>query len=143
MSLGKLLASAKRRLLTVSFRLVDAIPLLTMFKEGEVLQSKGQCSPVYHHPSVAEATFRNVATAISVYKVTLYSWDVAEADESMSEEELLERRLDLWEAEVDLQGLIDNVDRLPPASRQQLVVLYYEAHCQGELYAAILIVSLP
>lgn len=66
-----------------------------------------------------------------MYKLSRYYWKEVEQDENYPYDKKLARQRDLEEAQEQLAELLDGMDQLPPASRQQLLILYYEVHFEG------------
>ncbi|KAJ3520901.1 hypothetical protein NMY22_g12538 [Coprinellus aureogranulatus] len=83
-------------------------------------------APSQLHTAWCMETFQQVATIINLYKVARYAWEAAEDDTTMPADAKLEKQTDLEAAQSDLVEIIDVMEDLPPASRQQLHILYYE-----------------
>jgi hypothetical protein len=88
-------------------------------------------SPKAQSDDKSKATFERLAIVISVYKVARYSWETVEKDEDVSWEERMLKRRNLEDAYRDLLWFIERSRTLPPSSRRQLSILYYETQGQG------------
>ncbi|TEB03969.1 hypothetical protein FA13DRAFT_1723519 [Coprinellus micaceus] len=87
-------------------------------------------SPKAQSDDKSKATFERLAIVISVYKVARYSWETVEKDEDVSWEERMLKRRNLEDAYRDLLWFIERSRTLPPSSRRQLSILYYETQGQ-------------
>ncbi|TEB19265.1 hypothetical protein FA13DRAFT_1719019 [Coprinellus micaceus] len=79
-----------------------------------------------HHLSETEEIFKNVATVIGVYKVADYRQKKLASDSHATPEQKRQAKRSLEEAVEALRDVVDDIDTLPPASKQQLVVLFQD-----------------
>ncbi|TEB40251.1 hypothetical protein FA13DRAFT_1704295 [Coprinellus micaceus] len=79
-----------------------------------------------HHRYQAEETFEKVATVIGIYKLAQYWVDAVNSDPYSTLHDRLEKQKNLADAEEMVEELVDGIENLSPASRQQLVVLFSE-----------------
>lgn len=86
-----------------------------------------------HHRYQAEETFEKVATVIGIYKLAQYWVDAVNSDPYSTLHDRLEKQKNLADAEEMVEELVDGIENLSPASRQQLVVLFSEMKTLGML----------
>ncbi|TEB19266.1 hypothetical protein FA13DRAFT_1719020 [Coprinellus micaceus] len=84
-----------------------------------------------HHLSETEEIFKNVATVIGVYKVADYRQKKLASDSHATPEQKRQAKRSLEEAVEALRDVVDDIDTLPPASKQQLVVLFQDMKSSG------------
>jgi polyphosphate kinase 2 (PPK2 family) len=85
-----------------------------------------------HHLSETEEIFKNVATVIGVYKVADYRQKKLASDSHATPEQKRQAKRSLEEAVEALRDVVDDIDTLPPASKQQLVVLFQDMKSSGK-----------
>ena len=84
-------------------------------------------------------TFEKVATTINVYKLAKFWSQRLESQPSFPSDRKQSLQSDLKHSENMLLKLVDNLEELPPSSRQQLYILYCELQAQGEIFDSFLL----
>jgi hypothetical protein len=75
-----------------------------------------------------------VAATINVYKLAKFWSQRVESQPSFPPDRKHSLQTDLKHSENMLLKLVDNLEELPPSSRQQLYILYCELQAQGGLF---------
>ena len=91
------------------------------------------CVTCHQHGDKGETqnTFENVATVIGIYKLASHWARVVQSDPNATPRQKLDKQYDLEDAEDMLEELVDNTEKLSPASRQQLRILFSEMRVLG------------